>query len=62
MATTITPQLTPGQQAALTRARKALADSMADSDTKNYPRNLGRLEVVTQDLLELVDSLTGNAG
>jgi hypothetical protein len=50
-------QLTRGQQQALERARKALEASQADTDTANYPRHLGRLEVTLADVIELIESL-----
>ena len=53
------PQLTPEQAVDVRNARAALRASMADTDPTQYGGHLGALEYHVQQLLELVDELTG---
>ena len=48
------------QQGRVERARQVLEASQNERDADEYPRHLGRAEVMLSDLLTLVDELTGD--
>ncbi len=52
-------QLTPYEQTRVNHARQVLAASVIDSDHTRYPYHLGAMEVVLDNMLRLVDQLTG---
>lgn len=52
-------QLARFDQFTLDQAKGALAASEADTDSANYPRHLGALEVSLANMIKLVDQLTG---
>jgi hypothetical protein len=54
-------QLERYQQWNLEHAKQALAASKTDTDTANFPRHLGALEVTLADMIQLVEHLIGNA-
>ena len=51
-------QLNAYQQGRVERARQVLEASQNEKDADEYPRHLGRAEVMLSDLLILVDELT----
>jgi hypothetical protein len=54
-------QLERYQQWNLEHAKQALAASKTDTDTANFPRQIGALEVTLADMIQLVEHLIGNA-
>lgn len=55
------PQLDRYQTAIVAHAREVLTASVIDADSSRYPYHLGAMEVVLNNMLELVDQLTGGA-
>jgi len=54
----MTSTLTPAQRDRVDRAKAVLGASRADTDPGNYPRHLGRLDVVLGDLIKILDGDT----